>query len=162
MFFSFFFFFFFWLSKEMYVYFYSIRSLKGIIADVLFLSEADFLVCTFSSQVCRLAFEIMQGRFVDGSWRYTSLDDPWYYGGGQRELLQIWSKPSVKRGNEFLELEVGDVIENHARNDGFFWKGFNRRTQKTALYPAILAEPAPKHIEFPDYPGLKKDGDIAP
>jgi hypothetical protein len=131
--------------------------------------------------VCRLAFELMQARFVDASFRVKSLDDPYYYGGGQREVLQAWAPytpPQVrlslslslsllalvrltvcvcacvstclcpclctegrvcvcvcvcvraaqhKQGQE-LNMRVGDRIENHARPDGFFWKGHNTRT----------------------------------
>lgn len=33
---------------------YTDASLKGIIADIHFLSRSDFIVCTFSSQVSRL------------------------------------------------------------------------------------------------------------
>lgn len=43
---------------------YSFDSLKNIILDVWLLSETDYLVCTFSSQVCRLAYELMQSRVV--------------------------------------------------------------------------------------------------
>jgi len=107
----------------------------------------------------------MQLRYVDAAFRARSLDDPFYYGGGQREVLRAWAPYTPrevractqrwarcpparthsvhvgrrsylsrttwqdKRGQE-LELAVGDVIENHARPDGFLWKGFNRRTQK--------------------------------
>ena len=51
----------------------------------MLLSECDYLVCTFSSQVCRLAYELMQAHVVDASWRISSVDDPWYFGGGNRE-----------------------------------------------------------------------------
>lgn len=48
---------------------YSYDSLKNIILDIWLLSESDFLVCTFSSQVCRLAYELMQSIEV----RHTGL-----------------------------------------------------------------------------------------
>lgn len=41
---------------------YSVDSLRNVILDVEMLSECDHLVCTFSSQVCRLAYELMQTR----------------------------------------------------------------------------------------------------
>lgn len=41
---------------------YSVDSLRNVILDIVMLSECDHLVCTFSSQVCRLAFELMQTR----------------------------------------------------------------------------------------------------
>ena len=52
---------------------YTPDSAQGVILDIYFLSQTDFLVCTFSSQVCRLAYELMQARFPDASWRFRSL-----------------------------------------------------------------------------------------
>ena len=54
---------------------YSPESAQGVISDIYFLSQCEYLVCTFSSQVCRLAYELMQLRFPDASWRFRSLDD---------------------------------------------------------------------------------------
>ena len=41
---------------------YNLASLKGVIVDIHMLSQSDYLVCTFSSQVCRIAYEIQQQR----------------------------------------------------------------------------------------------------
>ena len=41
---------------------YNLNSLRGIISDIHMLSQSDFIVCTFSSQVCRIAYEIQQQR----------------------------------------------------------------------------------------------------
>ena len=66
---------------------YSDSSLRGVIQDIHLLSLTDYLVCTFSSQVCRIAYEIMQQHHPDASTRFKSLDDIWYY-GGQEEHQQ--------------------------------------------------------------------------
>jgi hypothetical protein len=60
---------------------YSESSLMGIITDIHFLSNCDFLVCTFSSQICRVAYEYMNTMFPDASMQYKSLDDIYYFGG---------------------------------------------------------------------------------
>ena len=41
---------------------YNLNSLRGVISDIHMLSLSDFVVCTFSSQVCRIAYEIQQQR----------------------------------------------------------------------------------------------------
>lgn len=46
---------------------YSVDSLRNVILDIVLLSECDYLVCTFSSQVCRLAYELMQTRGIDST-----------------------------------------------------------------------------------------------
>ena len=71
---------------------YSESSLQGLIQDIFHLSETDFIVCTFSSQVCRMAYELMQTRHVDASGAFRSLDDRWYFGGGRAELLIVVEK----------------------------------------------------------------------
>jgi hypothetical protein len=38
----------------------SSTSFKGILSDINILSRSDYLVCTLSSQICQLAYEIMQ------------------------------------------------------------------------------------------------------
>ena len=44
---------------------YNLNSLRGIISDIYMLSQSDYIVCTFSSQVCRIAYEIQQQRYND-------------------------------------------------------------------------------------------------
>ena len=41
---------------------YNLNSLRGIISDIYMLSQSEYIVCTFSSQVCRIAYEIQQQR----------------------------------------------------------------------------------------------------
>lgn len=59
------------------------ESLHNVVVDLLLLSECDYIVCTFSSQICRLAFELMQTRISedDKSLSAYSLDDIYYFGG---------------------------------------------------------------------------------
>lgn len=60
---------------------YTDASLYGVITDIRMLSKCDYLVCTFSSQVCRVGYELMQIEKGDaGDW-FHSLDDIYYYGG---------------------------------------------------------------------------------
>jgi hypothetical protein len=57
----------------------SMRGTMALFADWYFLSNVDFLVGTSSSQVTRLAYELMQTRLYDATSRFVSLDDPWYF-----------------------------------------------------------------------------------
>ncbi|CAH8536087.1 unnamed protein product [Schistosoma rodhaini] len=41
------------------------NSMNNAIVDVIALSMTDFLVCTFSSNICRLAYELMQTRHME-------------------------------------------------------------------------------------------------
>ena len=48
---------------------YGRRQLAGLLGDLVLLSRCDLIVGTFSSQISRMAYELMQGRFVDASDR---------------------------------------------------------------------------------------------
>ena len=105
---------------------YSFDSLKNIILDIWLLSETDYLVCTFSSQVCRLAFELMQSKQVnisidfinfnlfsiqpiDKSMNFYSLDDIYYFGGqsSHNQIAILNNKPKID--NE-IDLKIGDIL----------------------------------------------------
>ncbi|CAH1104583.1 unnamed protein product [Psylliodes chrysocephalus] len=87
---------------------YSDTSLFGIISDIHMLSMSDYLVCTFSSQVCRVAYEIMQNFYPDASHRYRSLDDIYYYGGqnAHNMIAVLPHEPSKKDIIKAISSEV--------------------------------------------------------
>ncbi|KAI1301497.1 Aryl hydrocarbon receptor nuclear translocator -like protein [Halotydeus destructor] len=96
---------------------YSVDSLRNVILDIELLSETDHLVCTFSSQVCRLAYELMQTRQeskdnlpLDWSSSYYSLDDIYYFGGQNgHEQVAILNHPASSDKKE-IEMKIGDRI----------------------------------------------------
>ncbi|CAG2168227.1 unnamed protein product, partial [Oppiella nova] len=56
----------------------SYESIRDLIVEVLVLSECDYIVCTFSSNVCRLGFELRMSR-INNSLAFQSLDKKYYY-----------------------------------------------------------------------------------
>jgi glycoprotein 6-alpha-L-fucosyltransferase len=121
---------------------YGIDSLRNVILDIILLSETDYLVCTFSSQVCRVAYELMQtrphtNRTKDWSQAFSSLDDIYYF-GGQSDHDQVAIIPHFgdEKRNE-ISLEFGDVIGIAGNHWNGFSKGVNRRSQETGLYPSF-------------------------
>ncbi len=55
----------------------SSTSFKGILSDINILSKSDYLVCTLSSQICQLAYEIMQqGPFKKCVLNFWTILDP--------------------------------------------------------------------------------------
>ncbi|KII63756.1 Alpha-(1,6)-fucosyltransferase [Thelohanellus kitauei] len=51
----------------------------SILSDIYHLAKSDHLVCTFSSNICRLAYEWMNGQKADGTEDYYSVDDIYFY-----------------------------------------------------------------------------------
>lgn len=114
-------------------------SIKGIITDVILLANTDFLSCTFSSQVCRLAYELMQThhRYLgDATSNYESLDSLYYFGGQQRfpwRPMMDYPSRGISLRDKFY------VFPN-------YWNGFvdleNAETQKKLKnVPAFLFHP---------------------
>ena len=101
-------------------------SAQGVIMDIYFLSRCDYLVCTFSSQVCRMAYELMQKRHADASWRFKSLDDVYYIHGQTKHLVQALYDHEPKNGE--IELKKGDLIHLAGNHWNGFSKGLNKRT----------------------------------
>ncbi|KAG7199674.1 hypothetical protein KM043_014264 [Ampulex compressa] len=129
---------------------YSDSSLQGIIVDIHLLSQCDYLVCTFSSQVCRVAYELMQTYHSDAYNKFTSLDDIYYY-GGQNPYPHVAILDHKPRKSGELELKAGDLIEvfgNHWDGDS---KGYNTRTSMTGLFPSFKVKNRVSAVDFPKY-----------
>ncbi|XP_069156944.1 alpha-(1,6)-fucosyltransferase isoform X2 [Procambarus clarkii] len=134
---------------------YTDASLKGIIADVHFLSLTDYLVCTFSSQVCRIAYEIMQSIHPDASSYYRSLDDVYYY-GGQNAHNQRARFPHTPRRSDEMALKPGDIVGIAGNHWDGYSKGVNRRTRQNGLYPSYKMEEVVDIADFPSYAEIDK------
>ena len=130
---------------------YNLKSLQGLISDIYMLSRSEYIVCKFSSQVCRLAYEMQQQRFPDGSWRFKSLDDVWYFGNSDHQQEVILAHKAAT--DEELNLEIGDILSvagNH-------WNGYNKGRkhggeEQLGLYPLYKTKEKFKIVAFPTYP----------
>lgn len=119
-----------------------------LLVDIYTLSQADFVVCTFSSNVCRFVYELMQGQngLVDPHYRIRSLDRHFYADSFNTftKLAVLDHKP--QNGNE-IELKAGDLISilctegSELINVGSLWNGYmkgtNIRTKKSGLFPSF-------------------------
>jgi len=119
------------------------------------LSVSDYLVCTFSSQVCRIAYEIMQQNHVDASDRFKSLDDIWYYGGQDEHQQEAVIQHSVEGRPGEVSLEIGDVLGVAGNHWDGFNKGRNHRTNRVGLYPEYKTKEKLRIVNFPKYEGVK-------
>ena len=129
---------------------YSDSSLRGIIMDIHFLAKSDYLVCTFSSQVCRVAYEIMQTMWPDASTAFHSLDDIYYY-GGQSAHQQIAIYKHEPRSHSELELMPGDPVGVAGNHWDGYSKGTNKKTGRSGLYPSYKVVDQVDVAKFPVY-----------
>ncbi|KAE9546993.1 hypothetical protein FO519_009795 [Halicephalobus sp. NKZ332] len=127
---------------------YTDSSLYGVITDIQMLSKCDYLVCTFSSQVCRMGFELMQVRVGDAGHLFHSLDDIYYY-GGQQAHEEVVVLSHVPRNNDEIELGIGDKVGIAGNHWDGHSKGTNRAHGKTGLYPSYKTKELWRIIDFP-------------
>uniref|UniRef100_A0A914WG70 GT23 domain-containing protein n=1 Tax=Plectus sambesii TaxID=2011161 RepID=A0A914WG70_9BILA len=127
---------------------YNEKSLYGIITDIHILSKTNYLVCTFSSQVCRLAYELMQARsFEDKGMNFHSLDDIYYYGGQLGRELTVVEAHSAQRPAE-IDLKEGDVVKYEANLQNGYSIGRNARTNRRGQFPSFKTIDKWRIVEF--------------
>ncbi|XP_046372255.1 alpha-(1,6)-fucosyltransferase-like [Haliotis rufescens] len=130
---------------------YSDSSLRGVILDIHFLSMCDYLVCTFSSQVCRVAYEVMQTMHGDASAWFKSLDDVYYFGGQNAHNMRALETHEPKNKHE-IKMEVDDLMGIAGNHWDGFSKGVNRRSGQSGLYPSYKVKNEIAVVKFPTYP----------
>lgn len=129
---------------------YSLSALEDLIIDIYLLASADYIVCTFSSGVCRLAFEVMQYLQPDSLLKSASLDVAHHFVFAMEPPERVFYDHSPLTKKE-ISLIRGDSIEKDAGapryqatggklHDGFSY-GKNTRTKMRGDFPSFKAFP---------------------
>ena len=126
----------------------------NLLVDVYTLSEAEFFVGTFTSNVARFAYELMQSykHKIDNSIRVKSLDNHFYVDRFNTITKKAILKHEPKNTDE-IELQIDDIILLHIKENSKYlaysanlWNGFmfgmNQRTKKKGKFPSY------KVVEF--------------
>ncbi|XP_042857379.1 alpha-(1,6)-fucosyltransferase-like [Penaeus japonicus] len=117
-------------------------NMRNFLTDVYFLSRSDFLVCSMSSNVCRLAYELMQSLHPDASRRVFSVDSThWFHLQTRHWVRARYAHSSGRRTGE-LRFKKGDVIkvipqyykQHYNHFDGFVF-GMNKNRTNYGLFP---------------------------
>nr|KAG5696420.1 hypothetical protein BaRGS_030520 [Batillaria attramentaria] len=91
---------------------YAEPAMLATLLDIHLLSLTDFLVCTFSSNLCRAAYELMQTYHVDASNKAHSLDVRFYFHGQTVKAIE-----SHKSNKTFeVQFEAGDRLRDRFQN----------------------------------------------
>ncbi|OQR71819.1 hypothetical protein BIW11_01426 [Tropilaelaps mercedesae] len=84
-------------------------SLRCLIIDLFLLSQTDKLICTLSSGICRIAYELMQARRSDATDELVSLDASYFYAYvAAPPVKAIYEHQPVDKSG--LYVSVGDCI----------------------------------------------------
>ncbi|CAK8676658.1 unnamed protein product [Clavelina lepadiformis] len=132
--------------------------LEGLLTDIHILSKCDFVVCGYSSNVCRLVYHLMQSLYADPSDRLYSIDggyNPlWTTPLTRNRYITIITHRSNTRLNE-LDVNPGDILEIYdmAQEDpqvklkGYYWMQ-NLKTKAEGLVPSYKVKPYPRKSRF--------------
>nr|XP_018905215.1 PREDICTED: alpha-(1,6)-fucosyltransferase-like [Bemisia tabaci] len=130
----------------------NVVALNAVLTNVHYLARSDFLVCAFSSEVCRLAYEVMNSVIPDAFNRFRSIDLDYYFEGQVPERRIVTQTHSAQNPDE-LSLTNGSIIFH----EGNLWNGYSRATlkeqsvnnSKSGIYPSFKAV---KVLNVVDYP----------
>ncbi|XP_052272764.1 alpha-(1,6)-fucosyltransferase-like isoform X3 [Dreissena polymorpha] len=114
---------------------YTDASLRGIILDVYLLSRCNYLVCTFSSNVCRAAYELMQSLQGDASECCKSLDHTYSFEDDHlHSFIAVEDHQSQREGE--ISFNAGDTIRLTDNQWDVYCQGTNVKTGKSGLFPS--------------------------
>lgn len=148
---------------------YTNTSLYGILSDIHLLSMSEYLVCTFTSNIGRLAYTLMQTMHPDASNRFKSLDSVYVYNGPKFSVAHIRKAvlPHHPKKNSEIDLNVGDLIDwynqpvnnmmnkYHDPGNGYSI-GRNMRTNQNGSFPTFKVIDQIETAEFPKYSNIEE------
>ena len=131
---------------------------QELLINVYSLSHAEYLICTFTSNVCRFIYELMQGKEnnIDVSFKVKSLDNR-YYVSAFNTFTMIAILDHVPKKPDEIEIKKSDIIVFFCRespnitNPANLWNGYmegiNQRTNKKGKLPSYKVIEYFKHIK---------------
>ncbi|KAG4072633.1 hypothetical protein HA402_004722 [Bradysia odoriphaga] len=132
---------------------YSDSSLNGIISDIHLLSLCNYVVCTFSSQICRMAYEIMQTMYPDASNRFKSVDTIYFFCGEKVHNQEAVISHRAKNGIE-LSMNVSDKIRIFHNLGNGFSRGRSLQTNQIGIFPSFKVVNEVETADFPKYTNI--------
>ncbi|XP_013136337.1 PREDICTED: alpha-(1,6)-fucosyltransferase [Papilio polytes] len=144
---------------------YTPLSLAGLLVDLRMLASCDYIVCTFSSQVGRVAYEMMQANRADAANSYFSLDDIYYFGGqNAHDRAALMPHDAHAHAHDEISFQVGDLIGVAGNHWNGFGRGTNKRTNLNGLIPwyktadHLVLYPFPEYKQVPLYSDTRQKG----
>lgn len=127
---------------------YAFGSLMGMISDLHMMSYCDFMVCTLSSNICRIVLETMQTIHPDASHLIRTVDSLYFnYAENTQYAKVIHDGTAIRKQG----LKVGDILEFHSWNfDGHYYLK-NPKNNESITLPRMNFELVDETTEFPLY-----------
>lgn len=137
------------IAAKVYTTRFSLKGLTGAMIDMHLLSKTDYIVCTFSSNVGRIAHKLMQTERIDGKFRVKSLDAPFFSYQERRRNYTVLISHNAPNEKE-LNVTRGDIVMIFHRhpanaNSSGMLLGFHR---KEGFVPRFKLEETPTAVDF--------------
>lgn len=124
----------------------SFDALLGMLVDVEVLARCDFVICTYTSNVCRLLHEIRMGRDPENFQRLVTMDDQYWTFGENQQVGEIVAQTVATHK---LNVRIGDRVEIDYKVNG---KGHHQVTNldsgQTAKLLKFAVERRPESVPF--------------
>ncbi|KAK4887717.1 hypothetical protein RN001_003988 [Aquatica leii] len=114
----------------------SFDNIFDLILDVHILLRSDLLVCTLTSNLCRLIYALLQNDHVDGSANIVSLDAVYWYHNQLHNKRKVILKHHPENAAE-IDLVPGDIVDVTVVTDyslNGYSHGTNLRTRRKVLW----------------------------
>ena len=119
---------------------YSAGGFESLLFDIYFLSNADYLICTFSSNICRLSYELSIPGSDDKKKTVHSLDTPYYVLSDavfhKIAVLDRKKEPKLRRGDVVIRRVVHGMKYDEYNQDGFYLTGRCSKSETPKTYPS--------------------------
>nr|XP_027211635.1 alpha-(1,6)-fucosyltransferase-like [Penaeus vannamei] len=137
-------------------------NMKNFLTDVFFLYHSDYLVCSLSSNICRLAYELLQTLRPDAPRRIFSVDSSYWFHYEVGNVVRARYPHTPRRPSE-LEFQKGDRLtvifkyyrKNINHQDGFLY-GQNQDTGQFGLYPIYKTVEITRNADIPSFEHIDK------
>lgn len=130
---------------------YSRSSFENLLHEIEILTLCSYVVCTLSSNICRLVYENFEALYSDPIKRLKSLDYNFDTAG---ENVQFGVAIQNHNSSD-ISMQIGDKLYLLAVNDTFVRDITNIRTSKSGKVPSFKVEFIVPKIKFATYPEVK-------
>ena len=130
---------------------YTEAALLGMIHDFHMLSLTRFVVCTHTSNTCRLLYELLHYKHGDASSMVLSLDSPW-----NRPFVRKYIRWEAVLEDRQTNLRRGDALLSYDKigshhvlvKNRWVVKTKNQRTREHHQYPQLYLRQVPTFGNF--------------
>ncbi|EDV19793.1 uncharacterized protein TRIADDRAFT_32887, partial [Trichoplax adhaerens] len=141
---------------------YSATNLKYFLRDLFLLAECDYLICTMSSNVCRLAYELHEVFYDQTKTQHSkSLDVKYHVFGLARNQVGPWimraNQDCPSNASNVIDLGKGDILDPCTPTESkTMYYGYSKRLKISGSFAKSCVTHLLDIVNYPDYSEIDK------